>query len=92
MRLISTAALLIVPSIFLLAGRAGYAVEGERYTLQPGDFVFFENTYTDGISHVGIYVGDGYFIHASTSETGVKISSLTENYYINHYYGARRIY
>ena len=64
----------------------------EKADLLPGDFVFFENTYTDGISHVGIYIGDGKFIHASTSETGVKISSLTETYYINHYYGARRIY
>ena len=69
-----------------------YGTYVEKADLQPGDFVFFQNTYTDGISHVGIYIGDGKFIHASTSETGVKISSLSETYYINHYYGARRIY
>ena len=69
-----------------------YGTYVEKADLQPGDFVFFENTYTEGISHCGIYIGDGKFIHASTSETGVKISSLNDTYYINHYYGARRIY
>lgn len=69
-----------------------YGTYVEKADLLPGDFVFFENTYTEGISHVGIYIGDGKFIHASGSETGVKINSLTEAYYINHYYGARRIY
>lgn len=69
-----------------------YGTYVEKSDLQPGDFVFFENTYTDGISHCGIYLGDGDFIHASGRETGVKINNLNETYYINHYYGARRIY
>ena len=53
-----------------------------------GDLVFFNWGY--GISHVGIYLGGGTFIHSSTS-SGVIISSLYENYYANGYVGAGRI-
>ena len=53
-----------------------------------GDLVFFDWGY--GISHVGIYLGGGTFIHSSTS-SGVIISSLYENYYANGYVGAGRI-
>ena len=59
--------------------------------LMPGDIVFFANTYTDGISHEGIYIGSGLFIHAAGQEAGVKISSMKEPYYMEHYAGAKRI-
>ena len=58
--------------------------------LKPGDIVFFQNTYKAGISHVGIYVGNGKFIHAPQSGQVVSYADLNSNYYTSHYYGARR--
>ena len=63
----------------------------EKGDLQAGDLVFFAGTSKAGISHVGIYVGDGKFIHAPHTGDVVKYSDLTSGYYANHYYGARRI-
>lgn len=60
-----------------------------RGNLSPGDLVFF-NTY-GSISHVGIYMGDGRFIHAANERTGVTISNLDEGYYSARYAGARRV-
>lgn len=58
---------------------------------RPGDLVFFENTFERGLSHVGIYVGNGRFVHAQNEETGVLISELASDYYTSHYAGARRL-
>src|SRR5215472_5371972 len=60
--------------------------------LQPGDLVFFDTDPSKkGPDHVGIYIGQGKFIAAPSPGEGVKISSLTDSYYQNRFYGARRI-
>ena len=58
---------------------------------QPGDLVFFQNTYKHGISHVGIYIGGGQFIHAANAHKGVRTDSLSTSYYQSHFAGIRRV-
>ncbi|KGF11248.1 glycoside hydrolase [Tissierellia bacterium S5-A11] len=60
-----------------------------RSQMQPGDLVFF-STYTDGVSHSGIYLGGDRFI-SSTSSRGVVIDSLSEGYWSDCYVGAKRL-
>lgn len=78
-----------IPRVAADQFKAGKAVS--RNDLQPGDAVFFSNTGgRSGITHVGMYIGDGKFIHAPKTGDVVKISSLSESYYASHYAGARR--
>jgi len=62
-----------------------------KENLQPGDLVFFANTYTAGLSHAGIYIGDGRFVHAENEGTGVVVSNINGGYYGPKYYTARRL-
>jgi len=66
----------------------GYVVS--KSDLQPGDLVFFSAD-ESGITHVGMYIGDGDFVHAANSNSGVVISSLNSSYYTAVYYSAKRI-
>jgi cell wall-associated NlpC family hydrolase len=65
----------------------------DKKDLRKGDLVFLENTYTSGVSHVGIYLGNNKILQAGTMGTReVKISTLFGTpYYDAHYWGARRI-
>jgi cell wall-associated NlpC family hydrolase len=60
-----------------------------KSNLKVGDLVFF-TTYKPGASHVGFYLGDGKFVHASSGAKQVTISSLDEKYFTERYIGARR--
>jgi cell wall-associated NlpC family hydrolase len=69
----------------------GIGTQVVKSELREGDLVFFANTYKRGISHVGIYLGSGRFIHASSRGGQVTVNSLDEDYYAKHYAGARRV-
>ncbi|MEH7180581.1 C40 family peptidase [Neobacillus vireti] len=88
--------------IYYAANKAGYKTG--RYSAagyysrthyvdqpQPGDLVFFENTYKKGISHLGIYIGNNEFIHADEKK-GVSIANLSNPYYTKHFDGFKRFY
>jgi murein DD-endopeptidase / murein LD-carboxypeptidase len=57
--------------------------------LSCADLLFFKNVRGAGVDHVGIYIGNNKFVHASTSQ-GVVISDLTSDYYSEHFVSARR--
>lgn len=59
--------------------------------LKVGDLVFFHTESQSKVDHVGVYVGDGKFIQSPRTGKDVKITSLHENYWKQHYIGARRI-
>ncbi len=63
--------------------------EVSKDELRPGDLVFF-NTDGKGISHAGIYVGNGEFVHSATNK-GVMKNKLSEEYYAKRYITARRV-
>jgi peptidoglycan DL-endopeptidase CwlO len=61
-----------------------------KSNLKPGDLVFFKNTYKQGISHTGIYIGNNKFISAANA--GIKIDSINDPYYWgSKYAGAKRV-
>jgi cell wall-associated NlpC family hydrolase len=62
----------------------------DRSQLQAGDLVFF-NTLGRSYSHVGIYLGDGQFIHAPSSKGRVRLESMSNSYFASRFEGARSV-
>ena len=61
-------------------------------SLQPGDLVIFKKGNTSKrATHVGLYIGNGQFIHSSSGAGCVVISDLSSSYYLKNYVGAKRI-
>jgi hypothetical protein len=69
---------------------AGGLVEVERAALRPGDLVFF-NTLQRAFSHVGIYIGDGRFIHSPRAGAVVRLEDMGSRYWQRRFDGARRV-
>lgn len=62
----------------------------DKKELQPGDLVFF-NTMRRAFSHVGIYMGNGQFIHAPSRGKRVRIENMKDSYWTKRFNGARRV-
>lgn len=78
-----------LPRTAALQFREGCVVK--RDELQPGDMVFFSRTYKRGISHVGIYIGQGRFVHAASSRRKVVVDHIDAPYYASRFAGGRRM-
>lgn len=72
------------------SAQSGYGKTVSRANLQPGDLVFF-NTNGSGVSHVGIYVGNGNMIHSPSSGKSVSVTSINSSYYSPRFVTAKRI-
>lgn len=67
-------------------------VRVDKSELMPGDLVFFKYSSTSyRLNHVGIYVGDGYFIHSPIPGQTVKLDTLSSGYFSTYYFGATRV-
>jgi cell wall-associated NlpC family hydrolase len=79
---------LILPRTSAEMSKAGESID--RKELKPGDLVFF-NTMRRAFSHVGIYLGNGQFIHAPRAGGRVRVDDLSESYWHKRFNGARRV-
>ncbi|MEN6469102.1 MAG: NlpC/P60 family protein [Smithella sp.] len=64
----------------------------DRSDLKKGDLVFFATSGRGKVSHVGIYIGNGQFIHAPSRGKKIRIDSLTAEYFVQHYVGAKKYF
>jgi cell wall-associated NlpC family hydrolase len=70
--------------------QANVGEEVGKTELKPGDLVFF-NTMRRTFSHVGIYLGDNYFLHSPSVGSAVRVESMQNSYWVQRYNGARRL-
>ncbi|WP_248751020.1 C40 family peptidase [Pseudomonas sp. MWU15-20650] len=68
------------------------AVTIKRTALKPGDAVFFKGNGRGQVSHVGLYIGKGQFIHSPRTGKAVRIDSLSNRYWSKHYTTAKRFH
>jgi cell wall-associated NlpC family hydrolase len=68
---------------------SGRKVSGDE--LRPGDVLFWSNTYMAGLSHNGIYLGEGHFVHAADERTGVVVTPTATPYWAQRFTGAVRL-
>ena len=67
-----------------------YGLAVSKDQLEPGDRLYFGNRSTQYVTHTGLYLGNGYFIHSSSSRHGVAVSHLSESMFMRIYVCARR--
>ena len=63
----------------------------DKSNLQPGDLIFSSTDGTGGVSHVAIYIGDGYMIHAPRAGQNVEKVTINNSYWSKAYLHARRV-
>jgi cell wall-associated NlpC family hydrolase len=73
------------------AAQSQHGQSVSRGELKKGDLVFFRTRGGSRVSHVGIYMGNGQFIHASSGSGRVRVNSLSDSYYAKRFAGARRV-
>ena len=71
--------------------QAEFGLFVSRENLQPGDLLFFQ-TYAKFPSHVGIYIGEGKMIHASSGSKRIIISDIDKDFYLRHFLFAKRLF
>ncbi len=73
------------------SGQWASSLPVDRARLSPGDLVFFATQKPDIISHVGIYIGEGQFVHAPSQGRKIRLDSLDHKYYQSRFQGARSV-
>jgi cell wall-associated NlpC family hydrolase len=89
--LFKTEANIRLPRTSMQMHRSG-ATTVQREALKPGDAVFFKGNGRSDVSHVGLYIGKGQFIHSPSTGKRVRIDSLSDSYWKRNYTSAKRFH